>query len=278
VYRFLLSWRWVALGVAVLGFAVLAVRLGLWQFERVGERSADNARIETNLAADPVPVHELASPDRTVDEAAEWRTVTASGSYDAARQLVVRYQSRESGRGVSVLTPLVLPDGTGLLVERGWQPGNADPAEVPVPPSGPVTVTGWWRTDSRADGAATEPEQGQVRAISSAALADWVPYPLMSGYVALTEQVPPVAVGLLPAEPPQLGSGPHLFYGLQWFFFAGLAVCGAAYLAWSEAHPRRRGHRARSIPPSTGTMAPLTNEAAGESRNAATLPNSSGRP
>ena len=56
-----------------------------------------------------------------------------------------------------------------------------------------------------------------------------------------------------------------------------------------EAHPvhrvRPEGRRAAKghyklliAPPSTGTIVPLTNEAAGDSRNAATRPNSSGRP
>jgi hypothetical protein len=39
-----------------------------------------------------------------------------------------------------------------------------------------------------------------------------------------------------------------------------------------------RRHSARSEPPSTGTTQPVTYDAAGESRNAATLPNSSGAP
>ena len=38
------------------------------------------------------------------------------------------------------------------------------------------------------------------------------------------------------------------------------------------------GQSARSMPPSTGTKAPETNDAAGDNRNAATRPNSSGRP
>ena len=43
-----------------------------------------------------------------------------------------------------------------------------------------------------------------------------------------------------------------------------------------EAH--RRGQSERSMPPSTGTIVPDTNDEAGESRNAATRPNSTGSP
>lgn len=58
----------------------------------------------------------------------------------------------------------------------------------------------------------------------------------------------------------------------------------AAYqAAWAaEREAKERGgagvQRARSAPPSTGTIAPVTNDAAGESRKAATRPNSAGRP
>jgi cytochrome oxidase assembly protein ShyY1 len=54
----------------------------------------------------------------------------------------------------------------------------------------------------------------------------------------------------------------------------------AAYQRAYDAERREREERqsARSIPPSTGSIAPDTNDEAGESRNAATRPNSSGSP
>lgn len=55
------------------------------------------------------------------------------------------------------------------------------------------------------------------------------------------------------------------------------AVRAAYQRAWEEER-RQRDQSARTIPPSTGTMAPDTNDAAGESKNAATRPNSSGSP
>ena len=52
----------------------------------------------------------------------------------------------------------------------------------------------------------------------------------------------------------------------------------AAYQRAYEAERRERDQSERSIPPSTGTIEPDTNDAAGDSRNAATRPNSSGSP
>jgi len=282
VYRFVLQRRWLGLLALVVALAAVCVQLGMWQLDRVSQRRADNERITANLAAAPVPLADLLPLDGSVPEEHEWRPVTATGTYDAKHQVAVRYQSRDGVRGVNVVTPLVLADGRAVLVDRGWLPGDVTSAAgVPAPPSGVVTVTGWLRSDSSADTTATRPVAGQVRAISSAAVAETVPYPLYPGYLARTDQVP-TEVELAAAQPPDLGQGPHFFYGLQWFFFAALALFGWFYLVWAEAHPRRRtppaAHSARSMPPSTGSIAPLTNDAAGDSRNAAARANSSGRP
>ena len=100
--------------------------------------------------------------------------------------------------------------------------------------------------------------------------------------------VPEPADPLLPVELPELDNGPHFFYGLQWWFFGALAIFGFCYLVYDEwrgaadrGHDPRRGRAAqsaRSMPPSTGSITPVTNDAAGDSRNAATAPNSSGSP
>lgn len=57
------------------------------------------------------------------------------------------------------------------------------------------------------------------------------------------------------------------------------AVRAAYQRAYEKERQERDGRQsARSMPPSTGTIAPETNDEAGESRNAATRPNSSGSP
>jgi len=48
--------------------------------------------------------------------------------------------------------------------------------------------------------------------------------------------------------------------------------------ALRRSTPQTEPQSERSIPPSTGTIAPVTKEAAGDSRNAATRPNSAGSP
>ena len=240
VYRFLLHRRWLGFLLLVLVLGATCVRLGLWQLDRFNQRQADNARIASYLDGDPVPVADVTSVGGAVPASREWRRVVAVGPYDPTGQVIVRYQSRDGRRGVDVVTPLLTAGGAAVLVDRGWMPEDSPTAaEAPDPPTGIVTVTGWLRRDSGADTTATVPDRGQVRAISSTGIAASVDYPLLAGYVALTEQAPP-ETELAPPPPPDLGQDPHFFYGLQWFFFAGLAVFGWFYFAWVEAHPRRR--------------------------------------
>ena len=253
VYRFLLQRRWLGLLLVVLVLGAVCVRLGLWQLDRRQERQADNDRITANLAAEPAAIDTLVTPGGVVPEVHEWRRVGITGVYDTDSQVLVRYQNRDQGRGVDVITPLVTDRGMAVLVDRGWLLGDSPaPEEIPAAPSGPVTVTGWLQPDSEAGDSATRPEQGQVRAVASTGIGPTLDYPTYPGYVALTQQSPATA-GLEPAELPELDSGPHFFYGLQWFFFAGLAVFGWCCLAWVEAHPRRR------IGDPLGVSTPATN-------------------
>jgi cytochrome oxidase assembly protein ShyY1 len=243
VYRFLLSRRWLLLALAVLVLATVSVRLGFWQLSRLHERLDRNEVTARNLAVDPVPVESIAGPGGSVAGSSEWRPVTATGTYDTSQQLLLRYQTSGEERGVDVLTPLVADDGTAVVVDRGFleSPAGTPAAEdVPAPPGGEVTVTGWLRRDSDAPSAATAPSDGTVRAISSAALSSSLPYPLTAGWLQATGEDPPSAQGLSSPDPPELDSGPHFFYAMQWWFFALLALTGYGYFAWDEAHPARR--------------------------------------
>jgi cytochrome oxidase assembly protein ShyY1 len=307
--RFLVSRRWLLFTLVVVLLAYATWWLGQWQFHRLADRKQSNAVIRTNEARDPAPVADVLAPGRPVDDADEWRVVTATGSYDVADTVVVRYRTRDGESGTDVVVPLVTGDGTALLVDRGWMPSDnrgTDPSDVPAPPSGEVTVTGWVRADAT-DSA--EVSDHSTRAISSVEIGRALDRDVYGGFVDLKS-----------VELPELNNGPHFFYGLQWWFFGVLAVFGFFYLMYDEwrserrgepsvraealaerkqkraaklskkqavraayererqKQPRRPAQRERNMPPSTGTMAPDTNDAAGESRKAATRPNSSGSP
>jgi cytochrome oxidase assembly protein ShyY1 len=235
VLRFLLTRRWIGLLLAVVVVGVACAELGLWQFRRLHDRHDTNDTIRHHLEADPSPVDDVFSTERALDDGAEWTVVEATGEYDPSHTFTVRYRTRDGAPGADVVVPLVTKSGTALLVDRGWlqTPANgAEAPDVPAPPSGEVTITGWARIN--ATGGETRPSDRSVRAISSTALASEVPYPLYNGFVDLTNEDPKVEPSPELADPPDLGSGPHFFYGLQWFFFALLAFGFWIFFAWTE--------------------------------------------
>lgn len=238
---FLLSRRWILFGIVVLLLAWLAWLLGQWQFHRLEERRERNETVSRNIEAPPVPVADLLAPGREVAAEAQWRRVTATGNYATDDTVIVRYRTRGGRSGVEVVVPLVTQAGPALLVDRGWlatdNRGTA-PDDVPVPPAGEVTVTGWVRADGTGD--ATRVSDRSTRAISSEAIGAALDREVYGGFVELVEEQPAPADPLAPAELPELDDGPHFFYGLQWWFFGLLALVGFGWLAVDEWRGGRR--------------------------------------
>jgi len=290
-FRFLLSRRWLLFALAIGLVAVATWLLGEWQFNRLDDRKERNAVVRANEDKPPAPVAGVLAPGREVVEEDEWRQVTATGTYAAEDTVIVRYRTRDGASGVDVVVPLETADGPALLVDRGWMPTDTRGAEVPdvpEPPAGEVTVTGWVRSDG--SGSSTEVHDQSTRAISSEQIGEALDREVYGGFVELRSEDPEPSESLEQVELPELDNGPHFFYGLQWWFFGVLAIGGFGYLAYDEWRNGPRGprraqkstqkstQRARSMPPSTGSITPDTKDAAGESKKAAARPNSSGSP
>ncbi|MEO7944516.1 MAG: SURF1 family protein [Marmoricola sp.] len=244
--RFLLSRRWVLFFLVVVVLAWVATQLGQWQFHRLDERKHDNRIVRTNLLLAATPVDDVLSTERAPSADDEWRRVTVHGTWDDDHTIVLKYQTRDAGAGVDVVTPLVTDSGPAVLVDRGWlstdNTGGSRPSDLPATTQGQVTVTGWVRRD--AGGSATRVSDLSTRAISSTTVAKVVQYRLYRGFINLAQESPAPATKLQPTElPDDTSDGPHFFYGLQWWFFGALAVFGFCYLAWDEfrQHRERRG-------------------------------------
>ena len=127
MFRFLLSRRWVLFALFVVLLGAACWRLGVWQFDRLEERRADNTIIERNLDAPPVPATTVMDAAQPLPEQQQWRKVTVTGTYDVAEQTLVRYQTRDGRPGVNVITPLHTEAGSTVLVDRGWMQVTNDP-------------------------------------------------------------------------------------------------------------------------------------------------------
>jgi cytochrome oxidase assembly protein ShyY1 len=257
VYRFVLSPRWLGLGLVMSLAAVTMVGLGLWQLDRYHQRSAINARIDG--AGDPVPLTTVltAPPAGGVgappaDEAA-WDRVVVTGRYDQRHEILARARTVNGRVGFEVITPLVLDDGTAILVDRGWLPPAGDgataPPRVPPVPGGLVTVVGRVHPPESRAGRA-EPFAGglAVRRVAPLALAEAVPHPLYGAYLTLETQNPPADAAFVPIAPDHENAAMNASYVVQWWLLAGLTVFGFGYLV------RREGREADA----TAAAAPVS--------------------
>jgi surfeit locus 1 family protein len=207
--------------VSSLLVAAVCVRLGIWQLDRLAERRARNAEIRSALAEPPQVL-----TDAPADLA--YRRVSATGTYDVARTLVLYGRPLDGAPGVHVLTPLRLSDGSAVLVDRGWVPsrGETEGVALPAPPAGRVQVEGVL-LPPEADGTL---EGRTVDRVDLVAIGSRLPYRLGDAYLLLREQRPSVEPPV-PAPPPELTDGPHLSYAFQWFAFAAIALVGGLMLA-----------------------------------------------
>ncbi|MBX5082970.1 SURF1 family protein [Rhizobium lentis] len=126
--------------------AATLIALGTWQVERLAWKRDLIARVEERVHASPVPAPARAdwAKVNAVDD--EYRRVTVAGTLANDKETLV-YASTALGPGYWVITPLMLADGTAVLVNRGFVPTDRrDPAsrrEGQLP--GPIEITGLMR-------------------------------------------------------------------------------------------------------------------------------------
>lgn len=226
--------RWLVRTIAGLLLVAVCVRLGLWQLDRNEQRSARNDLIEANADGVPVPVGSLAVVDEPLDPGDQWRTVELTGHWDAGHELVLRLRPVDGERGVHAVTPLITDGGAALLVDRGFvlaDGADDDQVAVPPPPDGEVTVTARLRASEDGGG---HPVSGTIRRVDVTTIGATLPYPLYGAWGELLSQDPAAGDELRPIPPPEIESGPHLSYAVQWFLFAAIGIGGFILLVRAE--------------------------------------------
>lgn len=232
--------------------AAVMVLLGNWQLHRYQERSAINERIDATAQQAPAPLASvLPGPVGTAAPAdAAWIRVTVTGRYDPANEILARGRTVDGHVGFEVVTPLVLADGSAVLVDRGWVPpapgGALAVPDVPSAPSGQVTLVGRVHlSESQPDSVTRREGRLETRRIGVHRLAEELPYPVYGAYL-LAEEVGP---GLTEIPIGHENSWQNAGYVVQWWLFAAMAVIGFGWLARREAHPHSPEDRDRAAKP-----------------------------
>jgi cytochrome oxidase assembly protein ShyY1 len=246
VYRFLLSRQWVILTLVAIALIPTMIELGFWQMHRYEMRSARNALVSDALHAKPVPVEKLTSPGHVVTRAQKYRTVTATGTFDTAREVVVRRRTNSDDEvGFHVLTPFVLTDGKVLLVNRGWIPANGVQTafpKIPAPPSGRTKVTGRLMADETTAASGIKDITGlpdrQIMLINSEEQARRLGAAVLGGYIQQTAPEPKGATPEQISDPGKEDAPLNYAYMIQWWLFAAGVPVGWWFLVRREVRDR----------------------------------------
>lgn len=287
MYRFLLTPRWLSAAALTVVASLVMVLLGNWQLHRYQERSGINDRIDAAATAAAVPLGSVmvaptvagtAGPN--AGKSVAWTKVMISGRYDPSNEIQARGRTVGSEVGFEILTPLILDDGTAVLVDRGWVPAPDGGAllspEVPAAPTGRVTVVGKIHL-SESRPAPVERRDGRLdtRRINLPRLATELPYPVYGSYLLLTEQTPAsdpafVAIPISHEDSWQNGG-----YAVQWWIFAGMVYVLFGWQARREALERTGGPLAGTVRRQKPDRA-LDRVAAADAREAARADHASG--
>jgi surfeit locus 1 family protein len=139
-------------GILSLGALAVLIGLGFWQLERLAWKNDLLARVEARTKAPVTPIPPESEWKNVNFENDEYRRVVAGGTFRHDREVLIytvasEQPGRYAGPGFFVLTPLELPSGASVIVNRGFVPLDRKDAatrkEGQV--AGPVNVTGLLR-------------------------------------------------------------------------------------------------------------------------------------
>jgi surfeit locus 1 family protein len=244
MYAFAREPKWILSHLFVLVLVIAMIAAGFWQLDRLQQKKDRNALVTERQEQPVAPVDEIVAVDDpvSVGDDVRFRPATAEGTYDAAAQVLVRNRTFDGGPGSWVLTPLVLDDGSVLVVNRGWVPVTGDQALDPAaaPPDGPVEVEGLLEaSQSRGSFGPTDPSGEVLDTLSRVDLdryQEQVDADLYPVWLQLEAQDPAQDPPPTPIPPPELTEGPHLGYAFQWFTFATIALIGYPLILRRRAH------------------------------------------
>lgn len=239
-----MNWRdTIVLAATLLGMAVTA-RLGFWQLDRADQKARLQADIDQRETLPPLPAAELARDPAQADAQVHRRT-TLAGTWRPQYTVFLDNRQMNGRVGFFVLTPLVLNDGSAVLVQRGWRARDFLERErlTPVPtPEGAVQVSGRLARDPARlyefDGVAAGPIRQNISLDEYGRETGLSLRP-----VTLLQTSPATDDGLSRDWPrPAAGLQKHYGYAFQWF--ALCALIGGLHAWFRILRPRRRHGRA----------------------------------
>ena len=237
------SFPWFLLLCCVVTSLVTA-RLGLWQIDRAHEKSRLAQSIEDLSKA---PAWSLAD---FKSDGSRWKVVhhpvNLQGQWRADLTFFLGNRTHQGGVGFWVFTPLVLDDGSWVLVKRGWSPRHpVDPGRTPEVPteSGRAEILGrldsppsQWMTLGKADAIESTqwPQSKILDNVDMQSLSKHWAHDIK----AVVVQTDPSSQLLRRDWPPiDLKVDTHWGYAVQWFALSLTSILLFIWYQWLK--PRR---------------------------------------
>jgi cytochrome oxidase assembly protein ShyY1 len=235
---------WLFSHLFALAVVTVFVFLGLWQLDRLDERRASNAIVESRIATVEPIAEALAAADRDGPDALDYQRVEGPVRVLEADLGRVVNRSVDGIAGEHVVGIVELTDGRLLAINRGFVPVGYDQPLDQVPTEF-IEASGWLRATVEREtfGAADLGEGRLLPRFDTDQVGARLGQDLPSVWLQLAPDSELAASGATQVptalDLPPLDDGPHFGYAMQWFIFAILGVLfyGALVLR------RARGHR-----------------------------------
>lgn len=215
-FRFTPNWLMIVLAMI---FISLFIRLGFWQIERSEEKVQMIAAEEALAKQEPI----VWDMSQSVPE--QYQRIIVRGTY-LPKFFLLDNQHHQHQFGYDVLSPLQLTDGTVVMVDRGWVPGESTRRSFPEihTPQGLLKIQGSAYYPAKNQwilGPGTEEKEGGItilELINAKLLSQLLQKEVYPFIIRLDKQD---AYGFvrewaIVSMPPQR----HLAYALQWFAMA----------------------------------------------------------
>jgi len=238
--------RWVLLAAAVLAAAGTA-RLGWWQLDRAATKNQLQAELMAQRAL-PALSGDALPKDAATARAQPQRAVALGGQWLPEHTVYLDNRPMAGRTGFYAVTPLQLPDGSAVLVQRGWLPRDQrDRTRITAPPlpPGPVVVHGRMVPALARLYELGEAGSGVIRQnLDIESFARETALPLRPWAVVQEDGPAPPQDGLLRQWPePAADVQKHYGYAFQWFALCALIL--GLYVWFQLIRPRRARHTGR---------------------------------
>ncbi len=232
--------KWMLL-LAVLVAAITA-RLGWWQLQRAEQKLDWHTQYVKQRALPSLPAAQWPH-SRTEAQALTHRLTQASGRWDSERTIYLENRQMGGQPGFYVLTPLLMDDGSAVVVQRGWlprDPRDRSRVERPAESAPPHVVQGRIAPSIARLFEFEAVVKGPIRQnLDVEAFSAEIGRPLRP-FILIQEEAAGLASDGLARNWPEPSAGVHKHYGyaFQWFALSTLTI--GLYVWFQIIRPRRR--------------------------------------